>query len=144
MERYRFFKFKEYSNKFQVKFGAFYNPTKYSQIRFAYMPLTYDSDERKYFNTLVLDGKYTHFFNDNFALIVRPKFATEKLYKPSFVELKTDLRYKLDDNTFLSAYMYNGLQLKDMKNKELFLNSIQLTYDYNTEKRRADINSMKY
>lgn len=101
------------------------------------MPLTYDSDGKKYFNTLVLDGKYTHFFNDNFALIVGTKFCNRKTIRPSFVELKTDLRYKLDDNTFLSAYMYNGLQLKDMKNKELFLNSIQLTYDYNTEKRRS-------
>lgn len=56
-----------------------YHPAKYSFARLTYMPFTYDSDEKRYFNSIILDGQYTHMFNDNLALIVRPQLITEKL-----------------------------------------------------------------
>lgn len=120
----------------QPKIGVVYHPTRYSHLRLSYMPFIYDSDEKRYFNNFVLDGKYTKLINDNFAVIVRPEITTEKLIKPTFLELRTDLRYMVDDNTFLSAMIFNGVQTKWIKDQYNFLNSIELTYDYNTEKRR--------
>lgn len=120
----------------QPKVGIVYHPTKYSHLRLSYMPLVYDGDEKRYFNGIVVDGKYTKLFNDNLAFIIRPEITTEKGIKPAYLELRSDLRYKYDNNTVLSAYMYNGIQTKNIKDQCNILNSIELTYDYNTEKRR--------
>lgn len=49
----------------------------------------------------------------------------------------------VDDNTFLSAMIFNGVQTKWIKDQYNFLNSIELTYDYNTE-RILTWNFMKY
>lgn len=33
---------------------------------------------KRYFNGIVVDGKYTKLFNDNLAFIIRPEITTEK------------------------------------------------------------------
>lgn len=121
----------------QLKIGAMYHPVKNSHIRVSYMPFTYDGDERRYYNSLVVDGKYTHLFNDDFAVIVRPQLTTEKFYLPNTLENNLDLRYRLNKDTFLSSNWYSAIQLTNLDKATNFVNSLELTYDYNTENRRS-------
>ncbi|WP_068449066.1 hypothetical protein [Caviibacter abscessus] len=123
-------------NDMQVKLGVGYNPTKYIKAKFTYFPLSYNGDERRYHKSILVDYEHNILLKDNLSLTFRPKFSTFDLYKPQLAELRTDIRYKYDENTVISGSMYNALQFKAITEKHNFKNSLQFTYDYNKEKRR--------
>lgn len=123
-------------NDIQAKLGFGYNPTKYIKTKFTFFPLSYNGDERRYHSSLIAEYEHNILVKNNLSLAVRPKFTTFNFYKPLLAELRTDVRYKYDEDTVISASMYNALQLKAIKEKRNFKNSIQLTYDKNKEKRR--------
>lgn len=123
-------------NDIQAKLGFGYNPTKYIKTKFTFFPLSYNGDERRYHSSLIAEYEHNILVKNNLSLAFRPKFTTFNFYKPLLAELRTDVRYKYDEDTVISASMYNALQLKAIKEKRNFKNSIQLTYDKNKEKRR--------
>ncbi|WP_197407627.1 hypothetical protein, partial [Oceanivirga salmonicida] len=121
----------------QLKLGIFYKPNKYSNVKLTLFPFSYNGDERRYHNSIVLDVDHTHLFKKNLSLTVKPKFTTYDFYIPTLVENRTYLKYALDENTVLTGYLYNGLQVNNLNEKNNFKNSLSLTYDYNTEKNRG-------
>ena len=91
---------------------------------------------RKYKGDGILELKNTNVFNDKFSLSFIPRLLTRKVLSPLAFELDTDFRYKHDDNTVIGAYLYNGIQLENMKERLNFKNRIEIFYDNNQEARR--------
>lgn len=97
------------------------------------MPTTYNGDERLYYSSAIMNGQYTHLFNDDLALILRPMFTIN----PNIIENRIDLRYRIKPDAFLKLNTYSGLQISDIDEIINVLNSVEFIYDYNKEKRRV-------
>lgn len=126
------------TNDIQAKASIQYfnglNGFKYTQYLTSF--LEKHGELRKYKGDGILELKNTNVFNDKFSLSFIPRLLTRKVLSPLAFELDTDFRYKHDDNTVIGAYLYNGIQLENMKERLNFKNRIEIFYDNNQEARR--------
>lgn len=110
------------------------NGFKYTQYLTSF--LEKHDELRRYGGDSILELKNTNVFKDKYSLSFIPRLYTRKIFKPLAFELDTDFRYKHDEDTVIGAYLYNGVQLENMKERLNFKNRIELFYDNNQEVKR--------
>lgn len=125
------------TNDGQAKFNIGYfnglNGFKYTQ----YITSFDEKDETKYFGgDSILEIKNTNLLKDNLSLSFIPRIYTRKVIKPLKFELDTDLRYKVNEDTVIGAYMYNSAELHNLSEREHFKNRLEVFYDTNKEAKR--------
>lgn len=121
----------------QFKMGIEYLPNKFTKLKLTYMPLSYNGDDFKYRNSIIADTTYTKLFNhDKMSIIINPKLTTINGFTPYFIDFKTAFRYAKDENTTIGLELDNKLQTNVLNDYHNFKNSLNFTYDYNTEKKR--------
>jgi hypothetical protein len=121
----------------QFKMGIEYLPNKFTKLKLTYMPLSYNGDDFKYRNSIIADTTYTKLFNhDKMSIVINPKLTTINGFTPYFIDFKTAFRYAKDENTTIGLELNNKLQTNVLNDYHNFKNSLNFTYDYNTEKKR--------
>lgn len=121
----------------QFKMGIEYLPNKFTKLKLTYMPLSYNGDDFKYRNSIIADTTYTKLFNhDKMSIIINPKLTTINGFTPYFIDFKTAFRYAKDENTTIGLELNNKLQTNVLNDYHNFKNSLNFTYDYNTEEKR--------
>lgn len=121
----------------QFKMGIEYLPNKFTKLKLTYMPLSYNGDDFKYRNSIIADTTYTKLFNhDKMSIIINPKLTTINGFTPYFIDFKTAFRYAKDENTTIGLELDNKLQTNVLNDYHNFKNSLNFTYDYNTEEKR--------
>lgn len=121
----------------QFKMGIEYLPNKFTKLKLTYMPLSYNGDDFKYRNSIIADTTYTKLFNhDKMSIVINPKLTTINGFTPYFIDFKTAFRYAKDENTTIGLELDNKLQTNVLNDYHNFKNSLNFTYDYNTEKKR--------
>lgn len=121
----------------QFKMGIEYLPNKFTKLKLTYMPLSYNGDDFKYRNSIIADTTYTKLFNhDKMSIIINPKLTTINGFTPYFIDFKTAFRYTKDENTTIGLELDNKLQTNVLNDYHNFKNSLNFTYDYNTEEKR--------
>lgn len=121
----------------QFKMGIEYLPNKFTKLKLTYMPLSYNGDDFKYRNSIIADTTYTKLFNhDKMSIVINPKLTTINGFTPYFIDFKTAFRYAKDENTTIGLELNNKLQTNVLNDYHNFKNSLNFTYDYNTEEKR--------
>lgn len=117
--------------------GFKYEPDNRKSFKYTFMPNGHRIGKIEYAPlSSVIDGKYILVLDDSVSFNVRPKISFKNIYNPYYLDLTNEVKTKINSNIFFNIGVNNKLQLDVIKERYNFKNGIDVSLDYNIEKKR--------
>ena len=121
----------------RITLGFKYEPDNRKSFKYTFMPNGHRIGKIEYAPlSSVIDGKYILVLDDSISFNVRPKISFKNIYNPYYLDLTNEVKTKINSNIFFNIGVNNKLQLDVIKERYNFKNGIDVSLDYNIEKKR--------